>query len=139
MHVEHPVLGGNFSSGGEAASRIKNVLKRLGIPYEIIKRVTIASYEAEMNIIAYADKGRLMAEIEPHQLTVTAVDKGPGIPDIKKALEEGFSTATPYIREMGFGAGMGLSNMKKAADSMLIESVVGQGTTVTMTFDIPER
>lgn len=139
MRVEHPVLGGNFSSGGEAASRIKNVLKKLGIPYEVIKRVTIASYEAEMNIIAYAQKGMLTADIEPQQLTIMAVDVGPGIPDIEKALEEGFSTAPPYIREMGFGAGMGLSNMRKAADLMVIESVVGQGTKVTMTFSIPAR
>jgi serine/threonine-protein kinase RsbT len=134
MHLEYPVQGGNFSGAGEASSRIKNVLKKLGIPYDTIKRVAIASYESEMNIVAYATKGKLLVDIEPGELNITATDIGPGIPDIEKALQEGYSTATPLIREMGFGAGMGLPNMKKAADTMSIESAVGEGTTVRMKF-----
>jgi serine/threonine-protein kinase RsbT len=134
MHLEYSVQGGNFSGAGEASSRIKNVLKKLGIPYDTIKRVAIASYESEMNIVAYATKGKLLVDIEPGELNIIAADAGPGIPDIEKALQEGFSTATPLIREMGFGAGMGLPNMRKAADSMIIESVVGEGTTVKMKF-----
>lgn len=134
MHLEFPVQGGNFSGAGGASSRIKNVLKQLGIQYDTMKRVAIASYESEMNIVAYATKGKLLVDIDPGGIAITAVDIGPGIPDIEKALQEGYSTATPLIREMGFGAGLGLSNMKKAADEMAIESVVGEGTTVKMKF-----
>jgi serine/threonine-protein kinase RsbT len=134
MHLEFPVQGGNFSGAGGASSRIKNVLKQLGIQYDTIKRVAIASYESEMNIVAYATKGKLLVDIEPGEIAITAVDIGPGIPDIEKALQEGYSTATPLIREMGFGAGLGLPNIKKAADEMDIESVVGEGTTVKMKF-----
>jgi serine/threonine-protein kinase RsbT len=137
MHIEFPVQGGNFSGAGGASSRIKNVLKQLGIQYDMIKRVAIASYESEMNIVAYAIKGKLLVEIEPGEIVITAVDVGPGIPDIEKALQEGYSTATPLIREMGFGAGLGLPNMKKAADEMVIESVVGEGTMVKMKFRLP--
>ena len=136
MHIEYPVQGGNFSGAGGASSGIKNVLKQLGIQYDTIKRVAIASYESEMNIVAYATKGKLLVDIEPGEINITAADIGPGIPDIEKALQEGYSTATPFIREMGFGAGLGLSNMKKAADEMVIESVVGEGTTVKMKFRI---
>jgi serine/threonine-protein kinase RsbT len=134
MHLEFPVQGGNFSGAGGAASRIKNVLKQLGIQYDTIRRVAIASYESEMNIVAYATRGKLLVDIEPGEITIAAVDTGPGIPDIEKALQEGYSTATPQIREMGFGAGLGLPNMKKAADEMTIESVVGEGTTVKLKF-----
>jgi len=134
MHLEFPVQGGNFSGAGGASSSIKNVLKQLGIPYDTIKRVAIASYESEINIVAYATRGELLVDIEPGEIAITAVDLGPGIPDIEKALQEGYSTATPLIREMGFGAGLGLSNMQKAADDMVIESVVGEGTTVKMKF-----
>jgi anti-sigma regulatory factor (Ser/Thr protein kinase) len=134
MHLEYPVQGGDFSSAGGASSRIKNVLKQLGIRYEVIKRVAIASYESEMNIVAYAATGKLLVDIAPGEICITAMDIGPGIPDIEKALQEGFSTATPLIREMGFGAGLGLPNMKKAADEMVIESAVDVGTTVKMRF-----
>ena len=134
IHIEFPIQGGNFSGAGGASSRIKNVLKQLGIQYDMIKRVAIASYESEMNIVAYATKGKLLVDIEPGEIAITAVDIGPGIPDIEKALQEGYSTATPLIREMGFGAGLGLPNMKKAADEMVIESVVEEGTTVKMKF-----
>ena len=134
MHFEYPVQGGNFGGAGGASSSIKNVLKQLGIQYDTIKRVAIASYESEINIVAYATKGKLLVDIEPGEISIIAADVGPGIPDIEKALQEGYSTATPYIREMGFGAGLGLSNMKKAADEMVIESVVGEGTTVKMKF-----
>jgi len=134
MHFEYPVQGGNFGGAGGASSSIKNVLKQLGIQYDTIKRVAIASYESEINIVAYATKGKLLVDIEPGEISIIAADIGPGIPDIEKALQEGYSTATPYIREMGFGAGLGLSNMKKAADEMVIESIVGEGTTVKMKF-----
>ena len=113
MHLEFPVQGGNFSGAGGASSRIKNVLKQLGIQYDTIRRVAIASYESEINIVAYATKGKLLVEIEPGEIAITAADIGPGIPDIEKALQEGYSTATPLIREMGFGAGLGLVEHEK--------------------------
>lgn len=131
MHWEFPITGGNFSGAGEAASKIKNILKRLGIAYEVIRRVSIASYEAEINITAYADQGMLLVDIDPKEITITAADRGPGIPDIDRAMQEGFSTATPAIRELGFGAGMGLPNIQRATDWMTIDSTVGKGTVLT--------
>lgn len=131
MHWEFPVTGGNFSGAGAAASKIKNILKRLGIAYEVIRRVSIASYEAEINITAYADEGTLLVDIDPKEITITAADRGPGIPDIDRAMQEGFSTATPAIRELGFGAGMGLPNIQRATDWMTIDSTVGKGTVLT--------
>lgn len=130
MHWEFPVTGGNFGAAGEAASKIKNILKRLGIAHEVIRRVSIASYEAEINITAYADEGTLRLTVDPQEIGVTAADRGPGIPDIEAAMQEGFSTATPAIRELGFGAGMGLPNIKRATDWMAIESAVGVGTEI---------
>lgn len=130
MHWEFPVTGGNFSGAGEAASKIKNILKTLGIAHEVIRRVSIASYEAEINITAYADEGELRLTIDPREITITASDRGPGIPDIEAAMQEGFSTATPAIRELGFGAGMGLPNIKRATDWMVIESTVGKGSEI---------
>jgi serine/threonine-protein kinase RsbT len=134
-----PVRGGDFSQAGEASSKIKNILKRLGIRYDIIKRVAIASYEAEINIVAYADEGELKVQIDPRRIAVTATDRGQGIADIELAMKEGYSTATPQLRELGFGAGMGLPNQKKAADEMSIESIVGKGTTVILKFSLDEN
>jgi len=134
LHMEFPVKGGNFSEAGEAASKVKNVMKLLGMPYEIIRRVAIASYEAEMNIVAYAAEGKICVDIQPDTIHIRAFDKGPGIEDIEKAMQEGYSTASPLIREMGFGAGMGLPNIKRAADWMRVESKVGEGTELQAKF-----
>ncbi|HOO56091.1 MAG TPA: ATP-binding protein [bacterium] len=128
IKLEFNVVGGNFSDAGEAASKIKNILKQLGIKYEIIKRVAIASYEAEMNIVAYAVNGVIKADIGTDEIAVTATDNGPGIPDIEQAMREGFSTAPPEVREMGFGAGMGLPNIKKSSDWMNLNTVLNEGT-----------
>jgi serine/threonine-protein kinase RsbT len=130
IHMEFPVKGGNFSEAGEAASKIKTVLKQIGVSYDIIRRVAIASYEAEMNIVAHAEDGILRVDIAPDEISVTAKDRGPGIPDIEKAMTEGFSTASAKIREMGFGAGMGLPNIKRAVDWMEISSTAGESTTL---------
>ncbi|HID90168.1 MAG TPA: serine/threonine protein kinase, partial [Anaerolineales bacterium] len=94
----------------------------------IVRRVAIASYEAEMNIVIYADEGEITAEVRPEQIRIVAADKGPGIPDIEKAMEPGFSTAPEWVRELGFGAGMGLPNIENCADEMNLESTVGVGT-----------
>ena len=130
------IKGRDFEHGGEASSEIKETLKRMGINSQIVKRAAIASYEAEMNIIVYADRGELLLEVFPQMIRVTAVDRGPGIEDIDLAMKEGYSTAPPEIREMGFGSGMGLPNIKKNSDRLRIESYPGKGTTVIFEIDI---
>jgi CBS domain-containing protein/anti-sigma regulatory factor (Ser/Thr protein kinase) len=121
----------DFEKGGEASSRIKRALNRLGVSPQIARRVAIATYELEMNIIIHAeDGGEIMAEIQPEKIVIRAVDTGPGIPDIERAMEPGFSTAPGWIREMGFGAGMGLVNVKRCADEMLLESPNSMWTSV---------
>jgi serine/threonine-protein kinase RsbT len=115
-------VGGDFERAGEASSKIKKMLQRLGIPADIVRRIAIGTYEAEMNVIIHAGGGNV------------AADHGPGIPDINKALQEGWSTAPDYVRQMGFGAGMGLPNMVKCSDKFDIQSKVGEGTCITMQF-----
>ena len=120
---------GDFKSGGRASSKLKRALDRLGGLPEVIRRVAIAAYEAEMNLIIHADAGgELVAELQPDMIRLSVIDHGPGIPDIDQAMSPGFSTAPNWIRELGFGAGMGLANIKKCADSMKLESEVGIGT-----------
>ncbi|MEW6244238.1 MAG: anti-sigma regulatory factor [Bacillota bacterium] len=124
------IRGMDFASGGEASARIRGVCVQLGLPASVTRRVAIVTYEAEMNIVIHAIRGTLQATITPEQVEIEAVDQGPGIPDIDRAMEEGFSTAPPSVREMGFGAGMGLPNIKAHSDALTIESVVGVGTRV---------
>ncbi|MGQ9467948.1 MAG: CBS domain-containing protein [Anaerolineae bacterium] len=128
LRFYYQVAGGDFERAGEASSRLKKTLSRLGIHPRIVRRVAIAAYEAEMNIVIYTDGGELIAEVDPKQVYLLAVDRGPGIPDIQKAMEPGFSTAPEWVREMGFGAGMGLPNIQQCADKMHLESTVGVGT-----------
>jgi len=125
-----PVTGHDFLRAGEAASRIKKVLQALNLPPQIVRRASISAYEAEMNIIIHAYRGELALKVSPDAVTIVAEDEGPGIQDIELAMQEGYSTAPDEIREMGFGAGMGLPNMKKSADELTITSSVGQGTRV---------
>ncbi len=127
--LRYKVKAHAFKSGGAAASKLKRALERLGGVPDIVRRVAIAAYEAEMNLIIHADQGgELIAELRPERIRLTVVDRGPGIPDLEKALSPGFSTAPNWIRELGFGAGMGLNNIKRCADSMKLESKVGHGT-----------
>lgn len=123
---------GNFKAAGEASSKIKSRLLQLGFPGSLIRRVAIATYEAEMNIVIHSNGGTIEAQIDPGIVTIIARDVGPGIPDLAKAMEEGFSTAPEEIREMGFGAGMGLPNMRNCSTKFDISSEVGKGTTITM-------
>ena len=125
-----PLEGNNFSAAGDASSRLKHTLQQVGYPASVIRRVAVAAYEAEMNIIIHAHRGVMKAEITPEEVTVLAVDEGPGIPDIELAMQEGYSTAPDYIREMGFGAGMGLPNIKRCADIFEIETDVAKGTSI---------
>ena len=132
MQFRFELEGGNFSKAGSASSQIKKVLKQLSIDPRIIKRVVVALYEAEVNVVAHAWRGAVLADIEADRISLLLQDEGPGIPDIDQAMQEGFSTASAAVREMGFGAGMGLPNMKKNVDELMIESKVGEGTTVRM-------
>lgn len=130
------IVGGNFINAGKAATEIKTILKQLGINSEIVRRVAIASYEAEMNVVMYAKKANMMLEISKKQIKIVVDDEGPGIPDLELAMKEGYSTATSEMREMGFGAGMGLPNIKRNSDDMKIETEVGKGTKVEILIDI---
>ncbi len=135
LKIGYDVAGGDFERAGEASAKIKKMLQRIGIPPDIVRRVAIGTYEAEMNAIIHAGGGHISAEIFADSTVITVSDQGPGIPDIEKALEEGYSTAPDYVREMGFGAGMGLPNMVKCSDNFDINSVVGEGTIITMRFE----
>ncbi|WP_016777701.1 ATP-binding protein [Anaerophaga thermohalophila] len=132
MKFKYEIEGGNFSKAGNASSEVKKILKQLNVPPPIIKRLVVALYEGEVNVVAHAWNGCIYVEIEPERIDVKIEDKGPGIPDIEQAMQEGFSTASQAVREMGFGAGMGLPNMKKNADQLNISSKVGKGTIVEL-------
>lgn len=132
MRLVYSISGNDFNNAGRATEQAKMILKQLGIDSAIARKVSIAAYEAEMNIVIHAYKGQLVFEITPSYIEIVAEDEGPGIPDIQKAMEEGYSTAPAHIRELGFGAGMGLPNMKKFSDEFEIDSVVGKGTKVKM-------
>ncbi|MBK7713231.1 MAG: anti-sigma regulatory factor [Bacteroidales bacterium] len=132
MQFRHKIAGGDFANAGKVASSVKKILRQLNIDHTISKRVVIALYEGEVNVVAHAYSGIVEVEIDESRIRITLTDKGPGIEDIEKAMEEGYSTATPQVREMGFGAGMGLSNMKRNSDSMKITSTPGEGTIVEL-------
>ncbi|MFC2164003.1 ATP-binding protein [Acidobacteriota bacterium] len=130
------ISGGDFSKAGSISTSIKVILQEIGIDASIIRRAAIASYEAEMNVVMYAKKGTITLNITPEKLHIKLEDKGPGIKDIEMAMKEGFSTATDKMREMGFGAGMGLPNIKRNADQFFIASAPGEGTTLDIIFHL---
>ena len=130
------VKGQDFHSAGTASSGVKKTLQRLGIHPHIIRRAAIASYEAEMNVVIYTNGGEMSVEVQPNIITIDITDSGPGMPDIEKAMEPGYSTATEKIRELGFGAGMGLVNIQKCSDMMDLQSTVGEGTHLRISFDL---
>jgi anti-sigma regulatory factor (Ser/Thr protein kinase) len=129
---EYQIQDNDFTHAGEASSNMKKTLTRLGVRPDSIKRAAIAMYEAEINAVIHAHGGLAVVSIYPDSVKIEIVDHGPGIPDIEQAMKEGYSTAPDTAREMGFGAGMGLPNMKKHADSMNIDTKVGKGTKVTL-------
>jgi len=133
MKFKYEIEGGNFSKAGNASSAVKKILKQLNVPPATIKKLVVALYEGEVNVVAHAWNGCIYVDIDPDRIFVTIEDEGPGIPDIGQAMQEGYSTASQAVREMGFGAGMGLPNMKKNADLLNIKSEVGKGTTVEIT------
>lgn len=126
------VAAQDFGRAGEASSGLKKTLGRLGIHPSVIRRVAVATYEAEINIVVYTEGGEIVAEVRRDRIKIEALDKGPGIPDIEQAMQPGFSTASNWVREMGFGAGMGLPNIKSCSDEMCLESTVGVGTHLTL-------
>ena len=133
------VASGDINRAGEASSGLKRTLNRLGIHPQAIRRVAVATYEAEMNIVIFTDGGEIVAEVGPDRIRIEALDKGPGIPDIEQAMQPGFSTAPIWVQEMGFGAGMGLPNIQHCADEMRLESTVGVGTHLELVIYLPER
>ncbi len=124
----------DFIHAGEASIQVKNILKEVGADNDLMRRVAIAAYEAEINAVVYGRDGRMIVELNEKGVIIIVEDKGTGIPDIEQAMQEGFSTATPEIKEMGFGAGMGLPNIKRNSDELHIDSTVGVGTKLTMLF-----
>ncbi|MBE5878836.1 MAG: anti-sigma regulatory factor [Lachnospiraceae bacterium] len=132
LHLKYTVCDDDFTRAGEASSDVKKRLKQLAIPPEIIRKVSIALYEGEINMVIHANGGSIDVFITEEEIKLVLADKGPGIPDINKAMEAGYSTAPDNIRTLGFGAGMGLPNMKKNSDDMQIDTTINVGTTVTM-------
>lgn len=128
--LEFILKGDDFEMAGEASSKVKLVLQQIGIRSDIVRRIAISCYEAEMNVIIHAYRGKMRATVYPDRTELTVEDEGPGIADIKLAMQEGYSTAPDHIREMGFGAGMGLPNMLRCSDDFSIESAVGKGTSI---------
>ena len=133
------VDGDDFTSAGQASVQVKKDLRRLGIPAEIIRRVSIAMYEGEINMVIHAGGGEAEVRVTEEAIEIVLSDNGPGIADIEKAMQAGYSTAPDTIRSLGFGAGMGLPNMKRYTDYMDIQSTVGVGTTITMRVNLPEE
>ncbi|WP_320053454.1 ATP-binding protein [uncultured Acetobacteroides sp.] len=136
MQLDYKVEGGDFARAGWASSQVKKVLKQLNIDQSVIKRVVVALYEAEVNIVAHAYRGVITVNIDAEKIRMKLEDEGPGIPDIPLAMQRGYSTASPQVREMGFGAGMGLPNIDTNADVFDIKTDLGVGTTLDITINL---
>ena len=134
LHAEYPVEAEDYTCAGEASADIKRKLKQLGVSSNVLRRVAVASYEVELNLVIHSAGGALTLEVSPEWVRLISRDRGPGIPNLELAMREGWSTASETARSLGFGAGMGLPNMKRNADEFSIESTVGEGTTIEMGF-----
>lgn len=130
--LTYDISADNFTRAGEASSDVKRKLKQMGVDPEAIRKVAIAMYEGEINMVIHAKGGLITVEMTPQQIKMILADVGPGIPDVELAMQAGYSTAPDEIRSLGFGAGMGLPNMKKYSDEMEIDTRLGEGTTITM-------
>ncbi len=138
LKLHYDVNGDDFTLAGETSSKVKKTLNQLGFNPEIIRKTAIAMYEGEINMVIHADGGTIDVEISSDKIVIVMKDKGPGIPDVAMAMKEGYSTADHNVRELGFGAGMGLPNMKKYSDDMEIETELGKGTTVKLVIKAKE-
>ena len=136
VRLEYEIDGDNFTSAGEASVKVKKSLRQMGFDPEIIRKVSVAMYEGEINMVIHAQGGKATVDVYDDRIVIVLADRGPGIPDIELAMQAGYSTAPDNIRSLGFGAGMGLPNMKKYTDEMTIESELGVGTTVTMVVNV---
>ena len=134
IHEVYPVEKGDFSSAGEVSGKIKRILKKLGVPSSVVRRVSVAAYEVELNLVIHSLGGHMDLTVNPDSVVLVVEDRGPGIPDLDLAMSEGWSTASDDVRMLGFGAGMGLPNMKRNADDFDIQSEVGKGTRIYMGF-----
>jgi len=137
--VNCEISGQNFKKAGDASFEVKHRLKLLGMPPGIVRRVATAAYEAELNVIIYAQKGVMKVCVDDQCVDVSVADVGPGIPDVKLAMQEGYTTAPPFVKQLGYGSGMGLPNIKKNADWMDIQTKVGRGTTLRFRVNLDER
>lgn len=138
LKLHYDIDGENFVAAGEASGQIKKILKKMGLPGEVIRKVSIAMYEGEINTVIHGGGGWADVEITTDTITMVLSDEGPGIPDVEKAMQTGFSTAPESVRALGFGAGMGLPNMKRYTDSLEIDTEVGKGTTITMVVNLKQ-
>ena len=136
MKLHFDVSGDDFTRAGEASGKVKSKLKQLGIAPDAVRRVAIALYEGEINLVIHAGGGEIDVEISADDIKMTLTDEGPGIADVEKAMTEGYSTATENIRSLGFGAGMGLPNMKRYTDIMKIDTKIGEGTKIFMQINL---
>ena len=136
LTFNYDIDGDDFALAGEASSDVKRTLKKLGLDAELVRRVTICMYEGEINMVIHARGGSAQVDLDEKRIKIMLKDRGPGIADVGLAMTEGFSTADDKARNLGFGAGMGLPNMKRYADEIFVESVPGEGATVTMTINI---
>ena len=136
IHLTYDISAEDFTRAGEASSDVKKMLKQIGVAPEIVRKVAIAMYEGEINMVIHANGGEIRVDITPEKIIMILDDVGPGIPDVNLAMQAGYSTAPDEIRSLGFGAGMGLPNMKKYTDEMNIETEIGVGTKITMVVNI---
>lgn len=137
LHYHYIISGDDFTQAGTASSAVKKTLKKLGFAPEVVRKMSISLYEGEINMVIHGGGGEIDVDIGDESIVAVLTDKGPGIADIGLAMQEGWSTATEQVRGLGFGAGMGLPNMKKYADELKVESEVGKGTTVTIIVELP--
>ena len=133
IRLKYDIPGYDLAAAGEASSSVKKMLNQLGVPPAIVKKAAISMYEAEINVVIHAGGGIADVVIDQEKIVISMIDTGPGIPDVELAMQEGYSTAPDHIRELGFGAGMGLPNIKRYADQLKIDTEVGKGTTVAIT------
>ena len=139
VNLVYEIDGENFSAAGEASTAVKRVLKKLKLPTMIVRRAVICMYEGEINMVIHADGGQAFLDVDEEKLVIRLEDRGPGIPNVEQAMQEGWSTAPEEVRNLGFGAGMGLPNIKKYTDEFQLDTEVGVGTTLTLKVDGPDE
>ncbi|MGI6264660.1 MAG: ATP-binding protein [Acutalibacteraceae bacterium] len=138
IKLHYDVPGDDFTLAGAASGAVKSQLKKLGFDADVIRRVAIAMYEGEINMVIHAGGGEADIDVSPDKVVIVLTDRGPGIPDVEQAMQEGWSTAPDQVRSLGFGAGMGLPNIKKYTDDLQIDTTIGKGTVMTMTVRVKQ-